>query len=65
MDTRIGTGPETEGEWAVDRILSHAGSKTDSHFEIQWKTRDITCIPYYQIAHLQALNDYLDLLGET
>ena len=65
MDTQIGTGPETEGEWAVDRILSHAGSKTDSHFEIRWKTGDITWLPYYQIAHLQALDDYLDLLGGT
>ena len=34
MDTQIGNNPETEGEWAVDRILSHAGSRMDSVFEI-------------------------------
>ena len=65
MDTQIGGTPDTEGEWAVDRILSHAGSKMDSVFEIKWKSGDITWLPYYQITHLQALTDYLDLLGES
>ena len=65
MDTQIGSTPETEGEWAVDRILSHAGSKTDSIFEIKWKSGDTTWLPYYQITHLQALTDYLDLQGEN
>jgi hypothetical protein len=63
MDTQIGDTPETEGEWAVDRILSHVGSRTDSTFEIKWKSRDITWLPYYQITHLQALTNYFDLLG--
>lgn len=65
MDTQIGDTPDTEGEWAVDRILSHAGSRTNSVFEIKWKSGDITWLPYYQITHLQALTDYLDLLGES
>jgi hypothetical protein len=65
MDTQLGNTPETEGEWAVDQILSHAGSKTDSVFEIKWKSGDITWLPYYQITHLQALTDYLDLYGES
>jgi hypothetical protein len=65
MDTQIGATPETEGEWAVDRILSHAGSKTDAVFEIKWTSGDTTWLPYYQITHLQALTDYLDLLGES
>ena len=63
MDTQVGNTPETEGEWAVDRILSHAGSKDDSIFEIKWKSGDVTWLPHYQITHLQALTDYLDLLG--
>ena len=63
MDTQVGNTPETEGEWAVDRILSHAGSGTNSVFEIQWKSGDITWMPYYQITYLQALTDYLDLFG--
>lgn len=64
LDTQIGDTPEIEGEWAVDRILSHAGSKADTIFEIKWKSRDVTWLPYYQITHLQALTEYLDLLGE-
>ena len=64
LDTQIGDDLDTEGEWAVDRILSHAGSKSDTVFEIMWKSGDITWLPYYQIAHLRALAEYLDLLGE-
>ena len=63
MDSQLGSEPDTEGEWAVDSILSHSGSNTDSIFEIKWKSGDITWLPYYQITHLQALTDYLDLLG--
>jgi hypothetical protein len=63
LDNQVGITPETDGEWAVDRILSHSGSKTDSVFEILWKAGDVTWLPYYQITHLQALTEYLDLLG--
>lgn len=63
--TQFGNTPETEGEWAVERVLSHAGAGTDSVFEIKWKSGDITWLPYYQITHLQALTDYLDLYGES
>ena len=49
----------------MERILSHAGSRTNSVFEIEWKSGDITWLPYYQITHLQALTDYLDLYGES
>ena len=63
MDTQLGLTPETEGEWAVEKILSHVGAKTDATFEIKWKSGDITWLPHYQITHLQALTDYLDLLG--
>ena len=63
LDSQIET-PETDREWAVDRILSHSGAKTDSIFEIKWKSGDVTWLPYYQIMHLQALTEYLDLLGK-
>ena len=65
MDTQVGDTPETEGEWVVERILSHAGARKDSVFEIKWKSGDISWLPYYQITHLQALTDYLDLFGES
>ena len=63
MDTQIGNTPETEGEWAVEKILSHAGAGKDSVFEIEWKSGDVSWLPYYQVTHLQALNEYLDLFG--
>jgi hypothetical protein len=62
MDTQL-DGVGDDDEWAVDRILSHHGSRTDATFEILWKSGDTTWLPYYQITHLQALTDYLGLLG--
>ena len=32
-------------------------------FEVHWKSGDVTWLPYYQITHLQALTDYLELIG--
>ena len=63
MDTQIGGDLEADDEWAVDRIILHAGSGTDAVFEIKWKSGDITWLPYYQITHLNALTKYMDLLG--
>ena len=62
MDTQV-VGNALDDEWAVDQIKSHSGAKTDATFEILWKSGDITWLPYYQITHLQALTDYLDLIG--
>ena len=63
MDMQIGGSPKVEQEWTVEKILSHAGSGENSHFEILWKAGDITWLPYYQIRHLQAIESYLDLFG--
>ena len=63
MDTQITGETATDNEWAVDCIKNHSGTKTDAIFEVHWKSGDITWLPYYQITHLQALTDYLDLIG--
>lgn len=63
MDTQIIGEGIRDDEWAVDGIKSHAGAKANALFEVQWKSGDVTWLPYYQITHLQALTDYLDLLG--
>ena len=63
MDTQLGDGPDTEDEWAVELIRSHAGSGENSIFEIVWKSGDITWMPLYQIKHLQAFETYLELMG--
>ena len=63
MDTQISEGPDNDDEWAVDKVLSHAGSADNAVFEILWKSGDITWLPGYQITHLHAFDTYLDLLG--
>ena len=63
MDTQLGDSPDAEDEWTVNSIKSHSGSGENSIFEILWKSRDVTWMPYYQIRHLQALDTYLELMG--
>jgi hypothetical protein len=63
LDSQIGQEYNVEAEWTVDKILSHSGLEEDSTFEIKWKAGDITWLPCNHVTHLQALSDYLDLLG--
>jgi hypothetical protein len=62
-DAQINPDDDSEGEWAVDKLISHSGSGEDSIFEIKWKAGDITWLPYRFISHLPALSEYLELLG--
>ena len=63
LDSQLGIDDTFEGEWTVDRILSHAGSHENSVFEVRWRAGDVTWLPYEKISDLQALTAYLDLLG--
>ncbi|OCH86819.1 hypothetical protein OBBRIDRAFT_698737, partial [Obba rivulosa] len=63
LDSQISEFDDREGEWAVDRILSHRGIGSDAVFEVQWKAGDRTWVPYATIAHVGALRDYFELLG--
>ena len=63
LDTQLGNADGTEGEWAIDSIIGHAGLKNDATFEVKWKMGDITWLPHYQVNHLNALQLYFDLLG--
>ena len=63
MDTQVAGDPDTDDEWAVDQILSHAGAGSDAIFKIKWKSGDITWLPHYQKTHLNTLTKHLDLLG--
>ncbi|KAI0371574.1 hypothetical protein BV20DRAFT_908432, partial [Pilatotrama ljubarskyi] len=54
---------EQPREWAVDRIISHAGKGVDAEFEVQWTTGDVTWAPYCDVRHLQALEEYFEALG--
>ena len=65
LESQLGAGdlPDHEGEWAIDKILSHSGSREESIFEILWKSGDITWLLYETIQDLPALKGYLELLG--
>ena len=63
LDMQLGSQDTPDGEWAVEKIEGHIGSKTDTKFQIKWKLGNITWMPYYQIQNLDALKAYLELQG--
>ncbi|KAG6822195.1 hypothetical protein H0H92_014884, partial [Tricholoma furcatifolium] len=63
LDTQLGNQEDPEGEWAVEAVVGHSGSRRDSLFRVKWRAGDVTWMPYYQVSHLDALASYLDLLG--
>ena len=54
---------EKPGEWIVDRIVTHIGKGLESEFQIQWKAGDRTWAMYREVAHLNALGRYCELMG--
>ncbi|KAG6851573.1 hypothetical protein C0991_008013 [Blastosporella zonata] len=50
-------------EWAVDKIITHSGSRKSAVFEVLWKTGDKSWLPYTQIGHLRAVEEYLEACG--
>ena len=41
LDTQLSLGDSSEGEWAVDKILSHTGAKDNSIFKVQLRTTKV------------------------
>jgi hypothetical protein len=62
LDNQVAEFDKEEREWAVDRILSHKGTRSDAVFKVRWKSGDITWLPYEQVDHLAALQEYFDIL---
>ena len=52
-------------EWLVEEILSHQWDKNCLLFQVLWNLSDTTWEPYTACKDLQALDDYLQLLGVT
>ncbi|QRV92243.1 Transposon Ty3-I Gag-Pol polyprotein [Ceratobasidium sp. AG-Ba] len=50
-------------EWAVDRIVTHAGKGRDAEFKLLWKSGDYSWESYERIRHLEAMNAYLKAQG--
>ena len=57
-----GFGEKPE-EWIIDRITTHHGKGMGSEFQIQWKAGDRTWALYQEVAHLNALDRYCELMG--
>ena len=54
---------EKPKEWIVDRITTHHGKGMGSEFQILWKAGDRTWASYREVAHLNALDRYCELMG--
>ncbi len=62
-ENQMGLTDEMSGEWAVEQIIGHSGSKMDSLFKVKWKSGDMTWLPYEKADHLDALGEYFNTLG--
>ena len=54
---------EKPDEWIVDSIVSHHGKGQGSEFLIQWKAGDRMWATYREVAHLNALDRYCEVMG--
>jgi hypothetical protein len=54
---------QLEPEWNVEKIVTHQYAGMDAVFLVQWETGDHTWLLYQDIQHIEALQDYLDVLG--
>lgn len=50
-------------EWSIDKIDDHHGKGKDALFELVYKTGDKFWLPYHEVSRLEAMNQYLDLMG--
>ncbi|KAJ3734579.1 hypothetical protein DFJ43DRAFT_1063427 [Lentinula guzmanii] len=63
LENQVADFEDSEGEWAIERILSHSGGRSDAIFEVKWKSGDITWLPYHKIENLRPLKEYFELIG--
>jgi len=63
LDNQVAEFEDQEREWAVEKIMSHKGNRSNAIFEVKWKAGDTTWLLYDQVDHLPTLQDYFDVLG--
>ena len=56
-------GTPDDQEWLVEEILAHKWDKKKLLFQVCWNLGDTTWEPIEACHELQALDDYLQLLG--
>ncbi len=54
---------EEDREWMVECIATHSNSKTNSMFNVLWKSGGSTWLPHHQVSRLLAFKQYLELIG--
>ena len=63
----VGTGAQHNNrepcKWAINKVLRHCGSYSDTEFEIQGTTGDKSWLPYHKASHLRAITDYFEAIG--
>ena len=57
-----GFGEKLE-EWIVDSIVTHHRKGLDSEFQVLWKVGDKTWAQHHEVAHLNVLGQYCELMG--
>ena len=65
LHSQVRLSDEAEGEWSIDKIVSHIGKGELANFEVKWCTGDVIWVPYETIAALPAMTNYLDLQGAS
>jgi hypothetical protein len=56
-------GEPDHQEWLVDEILAHKWDNSDIYFQIRWNLGDTTWEPFEVCKDLQALDEYIRLIG--
>jgi hypothetical protein len=56
-------GTPDDQEWLVDEIIAHKWEKDTLMFQVQWNLGDTTWEPHQCCKELQALKNYLHLIG--
>ncbi|KAI0374719.1 hypothetical protein BV20DRAFT_920585, partial [Pilatotrama ljubarskyi] len=63
LDTQVLDLEDKENEWAISKFISHNGTGKRALFEAEWTSGDRTWVPYSSVAHLEALQVYLEAQG--
>uniref|UniRef100_A0A0W0F7U9 Putative polyprotein n=1 Tax=Moniliophthora roreri TaxID=221103 RepID=A0A0W0F7U9_MONRR len=63
LPSQLGETPEAEGQWKIEKVISHTGNRDSANFKVRWSSGDKTWLSYSELNELPCLNEYFDLLG--
>ena len=50
-------------EWSVAQIVDHHGAGSDALFKVEYTAGDHVWLPYHEVSRLEAVGQYLEVLG--